>query len=101
MDDLTAFLLNDISILRFLKLLKVFGERSGLKIDREKSKIMLLGDHGNLPSDQAYFKGIKIKRALKILGGYFTCDIRAEQKLNFDELTESIEKRLKMWGGGT
>ena len=46
-DDLTAFLLNDISILRFLKLLEVFGGCPGLKINREKSEIILLGDHGN------------------------------------------------------
>ena len=96
-DDLTAFLLNDISISRFLKLLEVFGGCSGLKINREKSEIMLLGNHGNSPSDHVDFKGIKIKRALKILGIYFTCDNRAKQKLNFDELIESIKKKLKMW----
>ena len=70
-DDLTALLLNDISISRFLKLLEVFGGCSGLKINREKSEIMLLGNHGNSPSDHVDFKGIKIKRALKILGIYF------------------------------
>ena len=96
-DDLTTFLLNDISISRFLKLLEVFGGCSGLKINREKSEIMLLGDYGNLPSDYVDFKGIKIKRALKILGIFFTCDNRAKQKLNFDELIESIKKKLKMW----
>ena len=31
-DDLTAFLLNDNSLLKFLELLKHFGECSGLKI---------------------------------------------------------------------
>jgi len=66
-DDLTAFLLNDILILRFLKLLEGFGECSGLKIYRDKSEIMLLGDHGNLPCDQAYFRGIKIKGALVVV----------------------------------
>ena len=49
------------------------------------------------PSDHVFFKGRKIKRALKILGIYFTCDNRAKQKLNFDELIESIKKKLKMW----
>ena len=37
-DDLTAFLLNDISILRFLKLLELSGECSGLNINRDKSQ---------------------------------------------------------------
>ena len=42
--DLTAFLLNDNSLLEFLELLKRFGECSGLKINYDKSEMMLLGD---------------------------------------------------------
>ena len=87
-DDLTAFLLNDISILRFLKLLELFGECSGLNINRDKSEIMLLGNSRNLSFDLNPLNGIKIKKALKILGIYFTYDNRTKQKLNFDELID-------------
>ena len=41
-DDLIAFLLNDNSLLKFFELLKSFGECSGLKINHDKSEIMLL-----------------------------------------------------------
>ena len=40
-DDLTAFLLNDNSLLEFLELLKRFGECSGLKINYDNSEMML------------------------------------------------------------
>ena len=43
-DDLTAFLLNDNSLLKFLELSKRFGECSGLKINHDKSEMMSLGD---------------------------------------------------------
>ena len=66
-DDLTAFLLNDISILRFLQLLEVFGECSGLKINREKSEIMLLGDHGNFPLIMSSSKVERLKELSKSL----------------------------------
>ena len=58
-DDLTAFLLNDISLLRFLKLLELFGECSGLNINRDKSEIMLLGNSRNLSLDLNLLNGIK------------------------------------------
>ena len=48
-DDLKAFLLNDNSLL-FFELLKSFGECSGLKINHDKSEIMLLGDYAHSSS---------------------------------------------------
>jgi len=50
-DDLTAFLLTNISILRFLKLIELFGECSGLNINLDKSEIMLPGNSRNLSLD--------------------------------------------------
>jgi len=96
-DELTAFLLNDISILRFLKLLELFGESSGLNINRDKSEIMLLGNSRDLSIDLNLLNGMRIKKALKILGIYFLYDNRTKQKLNFDEVIHSIEKILKIW----
>ena len=49
-DDLTAFLLNDNSLLKFFELLKSFGECSGLKINHDKSEIMPLGDYAHSSS---------------------------------------------------
>ena len=41
-DDLTAFLLNDNSLLKFFELLKSFGECSCLKINHESQKLCYL-----------------------------------------------------------
>ena len=71
-DDLTTFLLNDNSLLKFLELLKSFGECSGLKINHDKSEIMLLGDFAQSSLNHSLFKSVKIKASVKILGIHFT-----------------------------
>ena len=44
-DDLTGFLKdNDLSLVNFLKLIQDYESCSGLKINRDKSEIMLLGN---------------------------------------------------------
>ena len=45
-DDLTGFLKDDFSLINFLKLKKDYGSCSGLKINNEKSEIILLGYRG-------------------------------------------------------
>ena len=67
-DDLTAFLLNDNSLLKFFELLKSFGECSGLKINHDKSEIMLLGDFAHSSLNHSLFKSVKIKAKLKFWG---------------------------------
>ena len=97
-DDLTAFLLNDNSLLKFFELLKSFGECSGLKINHDKSEIMLLGDYAHSSSlNHSLFKSVKIKASVKILGIHFTYDYRIKQKMNFDELINSIKDKLRIW----
>ena len=41
-DDLTGFLKNNISFHTFLELVEAFGECSGLRINHDKSEVMLL-----------------------------------------------------------
>ena len=96
-DDLTAFLLNDNSLLKFFELLKSFGECSGLKINHDKSEIMLLGDFAHSSLNHSLFKSVKIKASVKILGIHFTYDYRIKQKMNFDELINSIKDKLRIW----
>ena len=43
-DDLTGFLMNDISLQKFLELVEAFGECSGFRINHDKSEVMLLGN---------------------------------------------------------
>jgi len=71
-DDLTAFLLNDNSLLKFLELLKSFGECSGLKINHDKSEMMSLGDFAHSSLNHSLFRSIKTKANVEILGIHFT-----------------------------
>ena len=75
-DDLTAFLRNDKSLTVFLDLVENFGKCSGLIINYEKSEIMFLGNATSLLANHTMFKGIKIKKSVKLLGVHFTYDYR-------------------------
>ena len=100
-DDLTGSLKDNVSLLNFLKFLEDYGSCSGLKINHDKSEIMLLGNSAyTLQQDNAIPGNLKIKKAVKILGMHFTYDLRAKQKLNVDELISSIQQNYKYGGGG-
>ena len=89
-DDLTVFLKDDLSLTNFLKLIEDFGTCSGLKVNHEKTELLLLGNLA-CTVQEATLKNIKIKRSAKILGVHFTYDIQAKQKLNINELISSIQ----------
>ena len=84
---------DDRSLVNFLKLVKEFGLLSGLKINFEKSEIMFLGNQDPAVSDDYELCNIKVKKALKTLGLYFSYDYRLKQKLNFDEIIDSIKTK--------
>ena len=71
----------------------LFGNCSGLVINHDKSKIPLLGNSFPAPPNLNHtpFKDLTIKNSLKILGVYFTYDIRLG--VNFDEITKAIKDK--------
>ena len=84
-DDLTGFLKDNLSLVNFLKLIEDYGICSGLKINHDKSEIMILGNCSpTLQQDNVISCNLKIKKVVKILGVHFTYDFRAKQKLNVD-----------------
>ena len=93
-DDLTGFLKNDKSLIKFL--VPVF-KCSGLVINHDKSKILLLGNSFLAPPNLNHtpFKDLTINNSLKILGIYFTYDHRL--RVNFDEITKTIKDKLRIW----
>ena len=93
-DDLRGFLKNDKSLIKFLEL--VF-RCSGLVINQDKSKILLLGNSFPAPPNLNHtpFKDLTIKNSLKILGIYFTYDRRL--RVNFHEITKTIKDKLRTW----
>ena len=97
-DDLTGFLKDNRSLVNFLKLIQDYGSCSGLKINHDKSEIMLLGNCAYTPQQvSAVSSNLKIKKVVKILGVHFTYDLRVKQKLNVDELISSIQEKLRIW----
>ena len=58
---------------------------------------MFLGNQDPAVSDDYELYNIKVKKGLKILGVYFSYDYRLKQKLNFDEIIDSIKTKLKIW----
>ena len=95
-DDLTGFLKDDLSLTNFLKLIEDYGTCSGLKVNHEKTELLLLGNLA-CTVQEATLNNIKIKRSAKILGVHFTYDIQAKQKLNINELISSIQLKLRIW----
>ena len=84
--------------MNFLKLIKDYGTCSGLKINHDKSEIMILGNcSSTLQQDNVVSCNLKIKKVVKILGVHFTYDFRLKQKLNVDELISSIQQKLRIW----
>ena len=70
-DDLTAFLRNNESLTVILDLVGNFEKCSGLTI---KSEIMFGNAISSPLSNHNFFKGIKIKKSVKILGVHFNHD---------------------------
>ena len=95
-DDLIGFAKDDLSLTNFLKLIEDYGTCSGLKVNHEKTELLLLGNL-TCTVQETSLNNIKIKRSVKILGVHFTYDIRAKQKLNIDELVSSIQLKLQIW----
>ena len=68
-DDMTSFVRDKMSCLALFETLKLFGTYSGLKINHDKTEILLLGDMEASCSEL----GVKeIGKAIKILGVNFT-----------------------------
>ena len=100
-DNLTSFLRDGTSLNALLGTIKCFTLCSGLKINYEKTEAMLLGNYKLNPSTLATCSGkdITIKKAVKILGVYFTYDQFLWKKLNFEETLKSISEKLRFWNG--
>ena len=73
-DDLTSFLRDSASLNALLGTIECFTLYSGLKINYDKTEVMLLGNQKLNPVTLATYsdKDITIKKAVKILGVYFT-----------------------------
>ena len=96
-DDLIVFLKDDLFLKSFLKLTEDYGTCSGLKVNHEKTELLLLSNLACTVQETA-LNNEKIKRSVKILAVHFTYDIRVKhKKLNINELISSIQLKLRIW----
>ena len=97
-DDLTVFLGNDESFSTFFDVVSKFGDCTGLTINLEKTEIFLLGNSGEVCT-QDHVVNLEVKDAVKIQGVHFTYNRYLRKKLNFIEIISSI-KRNSSCGSG-
>ena len=82
-DDLTGFLRNDTSLHKFLELVEAFGECSGLRINHDKTGVMLLGNSVHpLLRNATKIENFEIKKFSKNFGSSlhvrFACQMKVE-----------------------
>ena len=94
-DDMTSFVHDKMSYLALFETLKLFDTYSGLKINHDKTEILLLGDIEASCSEL----GVKeIGKAIKILGVNFTYNYSLFYKLNFESIEKISERFIKRLG---
>ena len=94
-DNLTVFLKDVASFHCLMAKLELFGQYSGLNVNRENTEVLKFG-----PSDISAAEKLKIdeiKKVVKILGIHFTYDQTLSDKFNFNTIIKSIRKLLNSW----
>ena len=93
-DDMTCFLKDKLSYINLFRLLKAFGECSGLKVNHEKTEALALGDN-SLWEDLSNMH--TLCNVIKILGIHFGGNDKERDDLNFRETLKSIKKSRNLW----
>jgi len=94
-DDLTVlFKLREGALRKILKILADFGELSGLKINMEKTHIMVTGREWTGGDE---IEGIRVKRECKLLGLLVDNKVSRLQA-NWDECIRKIRGLINFWG---
>ena len=94
-DDMTSFVRDKLSRRTLFDILKLFGTYSGLKVNHDKTEILLLG---NMEINSSELSVNEISKVTKILGVNFTFNHSLFYKLNFESIEKSLRGLLKGWG---
>ena len=94
-DDTTLFLEDDNSLLAVFALLDHFYKCSGLKLNKEKTEAMQLGNDSQRKNNSL---GIKwVNGAIKILGIWLNKDENEIIKTNFEIKLQKVKNLVNMW----
>jgi hypothetical protein len=95
-DDTTFFLEPDMdSIMTLFNTLQEFAKITGLKINKEKTEILLLGN--TELTDLNPEMRLYVKESIKALGIHICPDKKKMSQLNYDPLIGKIKNIIKFW----
>ena len=93
-DDISLFIKDKPTVDRIQIIFENFGKISGLKINKGKTNFLWMGKICDKP-DVPLFGNLVQK--VKILGVYFSMDVKVKEELNFKEILSKIKKLLGWW----
>ena len=93
-DDMTSFVRDKLSHRTLFDTIDLFSTYSGLKLNRDKTEILLLG---NMEASSSELGVNEISKVIKILGVNFTFNHSLFYKLNFESIEKSLRGLLKSW----
>ena len=93
-DDMTSFVRDKFSHRTLFDTIDLFSTYSGLKVNHDKTEILLLG---NMEVNSSELGVNEIGKAIKILGVHFTFNHALFYKLNFESIEKSLRGLLKGW----
>ena len=96
-DDTTLFLDGSLeSLTSALNILDIFGSLSGLKVNKEKTKIIWIGKKRNCKT--VLLKGLHwVSSHFNLLGLTFSTDLHSMMDLNFESKLKEIRDLIKIW----
>ena len=94
-DDMTCFIRDIRSYSNLFETLRAFGAISGLKVNKDKTEALALGNSGSLWEGHLVINNLC--DIIKILGVYFGGDAKKREELNFWKTLESIKKTINLW----
>ena len=96
-DDTTLFLDGSLqSLQNALNTLELFGSLSGLKVNKDKTKVIWIGKNRNCA--KVLIKGLHWENSnFKLLGVVFSTDLNSMIQLNFDSKLKDIRNTIKIW----
>ena len=93
-DDMTSFVRDKFSHHTLFDTIDLFSTYSRLKVNHDKTEILLLG---NMEVSSSELGVDEISKVIKILGVYFTFNHSLFYKLNFESIEKSLRGLLKGW----
>ena len=93
-DDLTLFVKDANSINRLQYIFNEFEKISGLRLNKGKTYFVWMGKEQDNPQISLFGK---LVQQVKILGIYFTLDVKIKEEMNYKEILSKIKKLLGWW----